>query len=190
VKKEWFTKFNIQWGYNNVRIKDGNQWKAAFKTNRGLFKPTVMYFGLTNSPATFQTMMDKTFKEEIATGDIVIYIDDILIATSGSLNYHKHKVTLILNKLQVYDLFLKPEKCHFHKREVEYLGVIVGKGQVKMDPVKVQRLMNWPMPTNLKELCSFLGFGNYYKNFINGYSHIAWPLHELTKKNVQWNWNN
>jgi hypothetical protein len=150
VKKEWFTKFNIRWGYNNVCIKDGDQWKAAFKTNRGLFEPMVMYFGLTNSPATFQTMMDETFKEEIATGNVVIYMDDILIATFGSLNYHKHKVVLILRKLQAHDLFLKPEKCHFHKREVEYLGVIVGKGQVKMDPVKVQGLADWPTPTNLR----------------------------------------
>jgi hypothetical protein len=148
-----------------------------------------MYFGLTNSPATFQTMMDKTFKEEIATGDVVIYMDDILIATSRSLNYHKHKVVLILGKLQAHDLFLKPEKCHFHKREVEYLGVIVGKGQVKMDPVKVQGLADWPTPTNLKELRSFLGFRNYYKDFINGYSCVARPLHELTKKSVQWHWN-
>jgi hypothetical protein len=146
----------------------------------------VMYFGLTNSPATFQTMMDETFKEEIATGDVIIYMDDILIATSGSLNYHKHKVMLILGKLQAHDLFLKPEKCHFHKREVEYLGVIVGKGQVKMDPVKVQGLADWPTPTNLKELRSFLGFGNYYKDFINGYSCVARPLHELTKKSIQW----
>jgi hypothetical protein len=99
-----------------------------------------MYFGLTNSPATFQTMMDETFKEEIAIGDVVIYMDDILITTSGSFNYHKHKVVLILRKLQVHNLFLKPEKCHFHKREVEYLGIIVDKGQVKMDPVKVQGL--------------------------------------------------
>jgi hypothetical protein len=72
---------------------------------------------------------------------------------------------------------------------VEYLGIIVGKGQVKMNPVKVQGLADWPMPTNLKELHLFLGFGIYYKDFINGYSCIAQPLHELTKKNVQWNWN-
>jgi hypothetical protein len=149
----------------------------------------VMYFGLTNSPTTFQTMMDKTFKEKIATGDVVIYMDDILIATPGSLNYYKCKVAQILEKLQEHDLFLKPEKCHFHKREVEYLGIIVGKGQVKMDPVKVQGLADWPMPTNLKELCSFLGFGNYYKNFINSYSCVARPLHKLTKKNTQWHWN-
>jgi hypothetical protein len=96
-----------------------------------------MYFGLTNSPATFQTIMDKTFKEEIATGDVIIYMNNILITTSGSLNYYKYKVMLILKKLQVHNLFLKPEKCHFHKKEVEYLGIIVDKGQVKMDPVKV-----------------------------------------------------
>jgi hypothetical protein len=132
-----------------------------------------MYFGLTNSPATFQTIMDETFKEEIAMGNVVIYMDDILIATSGSLNHHKYKVVLILKKLQVHNLFFKPEKCHFHKREVEYLGIIVGKGQVKMDPVKVQGLVDWPMPTNLKKLCLFLGFGNYYKDFINRYSCVA-----------------
>ena len=86
IKKQWFTKFDVRWGYNNIRIKDGDQWKAAFKTNRGLFEPTVMFFGLTNSLATFQTMMDATFCNEIATGDVVIYMDDILIATAGSLD--------------------------------------------------------------------------------------------------------
>jgi len=69
VKKKWFTKFDIHWGYNNVHIKNSNQWKAAFKTNRGLFKPTVIFFGLTNSPATFQTIMDKIFKEEVTSGN-------------------------------------------------------------------------------------------------------------------------
>ena len=189
VKKQWFTKFDIRWGYNNVRIKDGDQWKATFKTNRGLFEPTVMFFGLTNSPATFQTMMDEIFKEEVATGDVIIYMDDILITTAGSLNHHRNKVTHVLDKLQDNDLFLKPEKCHFHKEEVEYLGVIVGKGQVKMDPIKVQAITDWPMPTNLRELRSFLGFGNYYKDFIAGYSHMMRPLHELTKKLTQWHWH-
>ena len=135
-----------------------------------------MFFGLTNSPATFQTMMDEVFKEEIATGNVIIYMDNILIATTGSLAYHKCKVTHILQKLQDHDLFLKLEKCHFHKSKVEYLGVIVGKGQVKMDPVKVKGLMDWPTPTNLKELRSFLGFGNYYKDFIADYSKITCPL--------------
>jgi hypothetical protein len=188
VNKEWFTKFDIRWGYNNVRIKEKDRWKAAFKTNRGLFEPTVMFFGLTNSPATFQTMMDAIFREEIATGDVVIYMDDILIATTGSLEHHRHKVDHVLKKLRNNDLYLKPEKCRFHQKEVEYLGVIVGKGHVRMDPVKVQGITNWPTPTNLKETRSFLGFGNYYKDFIPGYSHITRPLHDLTKKDVQWHW--
>jgi hypothetical protein len=190
VKKKWFTKFDIRWGYNNIRIKDGDQWKAAFKTNRGLFEPTVMFFGLTNSPATFQTMMDAIFHNEIALGDVIIYMDDILIATNGSLERHKAKVAHILQKLMDNDLFLKPEKCQFHKEEVEYLGVIVGKGQVKMDPVKVQGITDWPVPTNLHELRSFLGFGNYYKDFIPGYSFITRPLHDLTRKNIPYIWSN
>ena len=186
--KTWFTKFDVRWGYNNVRIKEGDQWKAAFKTNKGLFEPTVMFFGLTNSPATFQTMMDDLFRDEIATGDITIYMDDILIATEGSLDVHKKHVAHTLSKLMANDLYLKPEKCAFHKHEVEYLGVIVGNGQVKMDPVKVKGLTDWPQPTKVKELRSFLGFGNYYKDFIPNYSQIARPLHDLTRKAQEWTW--
>ena len=178
----------MRWGYNNVRIKDGDQWKAAFKMNKGLFEPTVMFFGLTNSPATFQTMMDELFKLEIATGRVIIYMDDILIATDKDLQDHRKEVGSVLRKLQNNDLFLKPEKCTFHKKEVEYLGVIVGNNQVKMDPVKVKGITEWPTPTTVKELRSFLGFGNYYKDFIRNYSHIARPLHELTKKVTTWLW--
>jgi hypothetical protein len=188
VKKTWYTKFDVHWGYNNVCIKRGDKWKAAFKTNRGLFEPTVMFFSLTNSPATFQTMMDATFRDEIASGDVIIYMDDILIATNRTLKEHQQTVAHVLQKLMDNDLFLKPEKCKFNKQEVEYLGVIVGKGEVKMDPVKVQGIMDWPVPTNIHELCSFLGFGNYYKDFIQGYSTITRPLHELTRKTFIYHW--
>jgi hypothetical protein len=172
IGKQWFTKFDVQWGYNNVWMKEGNKWKATFKTNKGLFEPLVMFFGLTNSPATFQTMMDSIFREEIASRDIIIYMDDILIATTRNLKSHCNLVTHILKKLQNNDLFLRPEKCHFHKEEVKYLGVIIRKGQVKIDPIKVQAITNWPTPTNLSELHSFLGFGNYYKDFIPKYSRV------------------
>jgi hypothetical protein len=154
-------------------MKEGDEWKAAFKTNRGLFEPLVMFFGLTNSPATFQTMMDSIFREEIASRDVIIYIDDILIATTRNLKSHHNLVTHVLKKLQDNNLFFQPEKCHFHKEEVEYLGVIIGKGQVKMDPIEVQAITNWPTPTNLLELCSFPGFGNYYKDFIPEYSCVT-----------------
>ena len=125
-----------------------------------------MFFGLTNSPATFQTMMDTIFREEIASGNVVIYMDDILIATKGNLDQHCCQVAQVLQKLCDNDLYLRPEKCQFHQNEVDYLGVIVGKGHVKMDPIKVQGIADWPTPTNLRELRSFLGFGNYYKDFI------------------------
>jgi hypothetical protein len=134
-------------------------------------------------------MMDTIFREEVDSGNVVIYMDDILITTAGSLDHHRSKVAHVLWKLQDNNLFLKPEKCHFHKKEVEYLGVIVGKGQVRMDPVKVQGITDWPTPTNLQELRSFLGFGNYYKDFIIDYSRIAHPLHDLTKKDSPWQWN-
>ena len=186
--KQWSTKFDVCWGYNNIRIKEGDQWKAAFKMNRGLFEPTVMFFGLTNLPATFQTMIDNVFKDEVARGDVIIYMDDILIATEGSLNAHKRHVVHVLSKLQRNDLYLKPEKCAFHKKEVEYLEVIEGNGQVKMDPIKVKGITDWPVPTKVKELCSFLGFRNYYKDFIPNYSQIARPLHDLTWKNRKWEW--
>ena len=97
-------------------------------------------------------MIDATFREEIASGDIIIYMNDILIATKGSLKRHCALVTHVLKKLQDNDLFLKPEKCHFYKRSVKYLSVIVGKGKVKMDPIKVKALIDWLMPTNFKKL--------------------------------------
>jgi len=115
VKKKWFTKLNIRWGYNNVCIKEGDKWKASFKTNRGLFEYLVMFFGLTNSPATFQTMMDALFDDLVATGNIIIYMDDILIVTdSNDIEEHIKIVSTVLKRLEDNDLFLKPEKCHFH----------------------------------------------------------------------------
>jgi Reverse transcriptase (RNA-dependent DNA polymerase)/RNase H-like domain found in reverse transcriptase len=187
--KSLFSKFDIQWGYNNIRIKDGDEWKAAFKTSEGLFEPTVMFFGLTNSPATFQTMMDEIFQEEIAQGWLRIYMDDAIIATENDKMEHTRRVHQFLDKLAAHNLFLKPEKCRFHQQEVEYLGVIIGQGEVKMDPVKVEGIANWPTPTTVREVQSFLGFCNFYRAFIPRFSHIARPLNDLTKKSKQWSWN-
>ena len=107
-----------------------------------------MFFGLTNSPATFQTIMDALFDDLVATGNVIIYMDDILIVTdSDNIENHIKIVSIVLKHLEDNNLFLKPEKCHFHKRKVEYLGVIVGNGQVKMDPIKVKGITDWPVPT-------------------------------------------
>jgi hypothetical protein len=157
-----FTKMDIRWGYNNIRIKEGNEWKAAFCTNQGLFEPTVMFFGLTNSPATFQSFMNHIFHDLIMQGHVAVYMDDILIFT----NDHKQHAQIVKQVLQILcdnDLFLKPEKCVFHVSEVEYLGVIIGHNQVRMDPTKTSAIHDWPTPTKKKELQRFLGFCNFYR---------------------------
>jgi hypothetical protein len=183
-----FTKFDVRWGYNNIRIKEGDEWKAAFKTSEGLFEPTVMFFGLTNSPATFQSMMDDIFAEEVAQGWLKIYMDDMVITTEDDEEFHAQCVERILRKLLENDLFLKPEKCQFHQRKIEYLGVVIGNGSVEMDPVKVRGIGEWPTPTTVKEVRSFLGFCNFYRAFIPNFSTITRPLNNLTRKGQQWQW--
>jgi len=178
---KYFTKLDVRWGYNNVRIKEGDEWKAAFKTSMGLFEPTVMFFGLCNSPATFQAMMDSIFKDEVSEGWIIVYMDDILI-------FSKDKKTLeeqtkhILQKLRDNDLYLKPGKCFFCKEKIEYLGMIIEEGQISMDPTKLKGIRDWPEPKTTKQTRSFLGFGNFYRRFIRKYSEIVRPMNELLGK--------
>ena len=190
TEKRLFLKFDIRWGYNNIHIKEGDEYKATFKTSEGLFELTVMFFSQTNSPATFQTMMDDIFQEEVAQGWLRIYMDDMIIATEDNEVLHKLRVNHILNKLEKFNLFLKPEKCKFHQHEVEYLGVLIGNGSVKMDPVKVQGISEWPTPLMVKDVQSFLGFCNFYRAFIKNFSDIACPLNDLTRKNKQFIWSN
>ncbi len=132
-----------------------------------------MFFGLTNSPATFQSMMDDIFQEEITQGWLRIYMDDAIIAMEDNPVEHAVKVCHFLRKLQKHNLFLKPEKCRFHQKEVEYLGVIIGQGSVKMDPVKVKGIAHWPTPATVKDVRSFLGFCNFYHAFIPHFSNVA-----------------
>jgi Reverse transcriptase (RNA-dependent DNA polymerase) len=138
-----FTKLDIRWGYNNIRMRDGDQWKAAFKTNHGLFEPMVMFFGLTNAPATFQFMMNHLFRELIDEGYVTIYMDNILIHTPNDPALHRRVVNDVLRILAVNDLYLKPQKCQFEQPEVEYLGVIISEDSIAMDPIKVQGVKNW-----------------------------------------------
>src|SRR6266446_6147712 len=133
-------------------------------------------------------MMDNIFQEEIAQGWLRIYMDDAIIATENNKKEHAIKVCHFLNKLQKHDLFLKPEKCKFHQKEVKYLGIIIGQGSVKMDPVKVKGITHWPTPATVKDVRSFLGFCNFYHTFIPHFSNVARPLNDLTKKNQRWEW--
>jgi hypothetical protein len=195
-----FTKFDIRQGYNNICIKEGDKHKAAFKTRRGLFEPMVMYFSLCNSPATFQAFMNNIFHPVIAKHDLLgtairIYMDDIAVATKLSLSpsevhvAHVAAVTDILTIALEHDLYFKPEKCTFHAPSIDYLGVILEKGVTRMDPVKISGIKDWPTPTTVKEVCSFLGFCNFYRPFIRGFATVARPLNELTRKDTPWAWD-
>jgi len=186
--KKLFTKFDVRWGYNNVWIKEGDEWKAAFITNEGLYEPTVMFFGMTNSPATFQAMMNAIFEDEIQEGWLMVYMDDMLIATSDNPVFHKQCVHRILDKLEKHDLYLKPEKCTFTQKHIEFLGVILENNTIQMDPTKIKGVAEWPHPKNPTDVHLFLGFTGFYRYFIPNYSRVARPLLDLTKKVTPWVW--
>jgi hypothetical protein len=173
-----FSKVDVCQGYNNVRIKKGDEWKAAFKTKFGHWEPLVMFFGLTNSPSTFQEMMNVIYKEVIEKhaqrGTIIrIYMDDIAIATTGTMQDHIDAVRDVLRVAEQHDLYFKLSKCTFHASSIDYLGVIIEKGMTRMDPVKIAGIKNWPTPTKVKDVRSFLGFCNFYRPFIRGFAHLA-----------------
>ena len=194
VKDAWiFTKFDIRCRYNNVCIKEGDQHKAAFKTKYGLFEPNVMYFGLTNSPAMFQVMINHLFqpvhdKFSIDGTDVLKYMDDLLIATRSTKAHHRKAVHKVLDILEANQLFVHPEKCTWESPTVNYLGLILEKRVTCMDPVKIQGIANWLTPTTVKQVWSFMGFCNFYHPFIFQFSHIAQPLNQLTKKDTPWEW--
>ena len=124
-KKKVFTKLDLRWEYNNVRIKEGNEWKAVFTIHIGAYKPTVMYFGLTNSPATFQMMMNDLFQDIINQGNTETFINDIIVATDTEEG-HDELVEEVLRRLEENNLFVKPEKCWWKVKEVEFLGMVIG----------------------------------------------------------------
>ena len=156
----------------------------------------VMFFGLTNSPATFQMMMNTIFQTEVGEGWLSVYMDDIAIHTAKHLHEteeqhttcHRQYIHQMLDKLEVHDLYLKPKKCQFKKDKIKYLGVIVGKGHLQMSPKKLQGITDWSPPKNPNEVWSFLGFTEYYRYFVPNYSKITWPLLDLTKKTTPWHW--
>ena len=146
-----------------------------------------MFFSLTNSPATFQALMNSIFADLIASGKVAVYLDDILIFSS-QLEEHRKVVREVLARLQKNDLYLRPEKCEFEQEQIEYLGLVICEGKVQMDLIKVAAVSNWPTPRNLRDLRGFLGFANFYRRFIQNFAQIARPLNDLTKKNVPFNW--
>jgi hypothetical protein len=161
-----FSKMDVQAGYNNIRIREGDKYKAAFKTNMGLFENRVMPFSLRNAPSVFQRMMNTQFVNIIATRHVIIYMDNILIAMHDNRDEHRKIVHQVLKRLMELDLYLKPAKCIFETKKIEFLGVILKNGTVTMDPVKVAGVEEWKEPKTVKDIRKFLGFCNFYRRFI------------------------
>jgi Reverse transcriptase (RNA-dependent DNA polymerase)/RNase H-like domain found in reverse transcriptase len=186
-KSKYCTTLDLPSAYNLVRIKEGDEWKAAFRTRYGLFEPLVMQLGLNNAPATFRHLINdiiRPFLDEFCTS----YLDDIFIY-SESLSEHREHVRKVLHALQQAGLGLNSKKCHFHSQRVKYIGFIVTPDGLEMDPAKVEAVRNWPSPRNIKDLQKLQGFAYFYRRFIADYSLSCRPLTELTRKTTPWDWH-
>ena len=148
---KFFTKLDVRWGYNNIQIRPEDRWKAAFFTPFGLYEPTVMFFRLCNSPATFQQMMNHILWVEINNKWCKVYMDDILIFVT-TLEELRIRTLQVLEVLLKHDLYLKPEKCEFEKKEVDYLGYVISHDKIAMDPKKLAGISEWPAPKNVRQV--------------------------------------
>ncbi|KAF4306755.1 hypothetical protein GTA08_BOTSDO05367 [Botryosphaeria dothidea] len=188
-KARWFTKLDVTAAFHRIRIAEGSEWLTAFRTRFGLFEWLVTPFGLANAPSTFQRYINWTLKDFL--DDFVsAYVDDILIFTDGSRRAHREKVNKVLEKLDAAGLQLDLKKCEFEVQSTKYLGYIIeaGKG-IRMDPEKTKAIQEWNAPTTAKGVLGFLGFANFYRRFIKGFSNLVAPLVSLTRKNVPFQWN-
>ena len=176
---QFFTKLDLRDAYHRIRINKGDEWKTAFRTRYGHFEYLVMPFGLTNAPATFQAHVNKALRGLV---DItcVVYLDDILIF-SKDRETHIRDVTAVLRRLRKFRLYAKLKKCLFFAHAVEYLGFIVSRDGVAMDPRRVDTIRDWPVPQSFKDIQIFLGFANFYRRFIYEYSRITLPLTNMLK---------
>ena len=179
--KKVFMKMDLRWGYNNVRIKEGDKWKVVFTTLEGSFEPMVMFFGLTNSPAMFQAMMNELLRDLINTGKVAAFIDDVIIRMETEEEYEE-LVAEVIKRLEENDLYIKLEKCRWKVREVGFLGVVIEPEGIKMEEEKVKGVLEWLIPKYVKDVQKFLELVNYYRQFIEGFTSIARPLHDMVKK--------
>ena len=166
--------------YHRMRIKKGDKWKTAFRTWYGYFKYQVMPFGLSNAPASFQGYINKILAEKLDIF-VIVYLDDILIYTEDPGQGHVEAVRWVLDVLRRHGLFANLKKCRFHKDEVRFLGYIVLAQGVRMEDEQIEAVKNWPEPTSVRDIQVFIGFANFYRRFIRGFSRIAASLTSMLK---------
>jgi hypothetical protein len=160
--------------------------KTAFVSRYGLYEYTVMSFGLTNAPAYFMYLMNKVFMEYLDKF-VMVFIDDILVY-SRSKEEHEEHIRLALQKLRENRLYAKLSKCEFWMKQVAFLGHVISKGGISVDPSKVRDVLSWNAPMSVDDIRSFLGLARYYQRFIEGFSKISMPMTELLKKDKKFEW--
>jgi len=151
----------------------------------GSFKPTVMFFGMTNLLATFQAMMNEILRDLINKGKVVAFVDNVLVGTKTEKG-HDEIVEEILRRLEENNLYIKPEKCMWKARKIGFLGVIIGPDRIEMEREKVDGILSWPQPKTVRDMRKFLGLANYYRRFIKDFAQITRPINVLTRKDEKW----
>ena len=183
---QWFSTLDLMSGYWQVEMDPNDKPKTAFACQEGLFQFNLMPFGLTNAPSTFERLM-----ESVLTGlqyqTCLIYLDDVIVY-SNSFHEGISRLREVCERFRQAGLKLKAKKCVLFQTEVKYLGHIVSRDGVATDPVKIKAVKEWPTPTSVTQVRSFLGLAAYYRRFIKDFSKIAAPLHQLTEKNQKFSW--
>jgi hypothetical protein len=181
-----FSKIDLRSGYHQMMIKPYDIPKTTFSTRYGLYEFAVMSFGLTNAPTYLLNLMNKVFMEYLDRF-VVVFIDDILVYSKNDSDHEEH-LRVVLQKLQDNQLYAKFSKCEFWIDEVPFLGHIISKGGISVDPAKVTMIVGWKISSSVKEVQSLLGLAGYYRCFIEGFSKIAKPMTSLLEKGKEFKW--
>ncbi|KAL0551796.1 hypothetical protein IC582_010885 [Cucumis melo] len=182
-----FSKIDLRSGYHQLRIKNEDVPKTAFRSRYGHYEFIVMSFGLTNAPAVFMDLMNRVFREFLDTF-VIVFIDDILIYSKTEAEHEEH-LRMVLQTLRDNKLYAKFSKCEFWLKQVSFLGHVVSKDGVSVDPAKIEAVTGWTRPSTVSEVRSFLGLAGYYRRFVENFSRIATPLTQLTRKGAPFVWS-
>ncbi|KAL0544055.1 hypothetical protein IC582_019166 [Cucumis melo] len=181
-----FSKIDLRSRYHQLRIKNRDLPKTAFYSRYGYNEFIVMSFGLTNAPTVFMDLMNRVFKEFLDTF-VIVFIDDILTYSKTEAEHEEH-LRMVLQTLRDNKLYAKFSKSEFWLMEVSFLGHVVSKARVSVDPAKIEGVTSWPQPSTVSEVHSFLGLVGYYRRFVENFSRIATPLPQLTRKGDPFVW--